>query len=290
MPPITPPTLTRIDPSHPMLWRDCDTVQFGMDGRLRVPLDEPWVERLLQAMRSGFRRNGFDVLAHGVGAPREAARELLRTLEPVLITDPPPLPQIWIETIGIDDSRVQARMELALRDEGFSTAPRATSAAVGIVLVRGAASARQLAGYLREDLAHVPVAFEPGATTVGPLVIPGRTPCLSCRDGHERDRDGAWPAMHAQLIGADPGRIGAARTAEAAALVARVLGEADGAKRTTSVRVTPDGRRAWRAVSFHAECRCREQSFRSLPGTATADARPAPPTATRTAPAFAQRA
>lgn len=304
MPPLTPTALTRIDPAHPLLWRDVDTIQFGLDvhrrperkrdadnpGPLQVALTEPWIEPLLQAMRTGFRRSAFDVIAHGVGAPREAARELLRRLEPILVTDLPPFAPVWIESVGIDDSRVEARMELALHDEGIATAPRAAAGSVGVVLVRGAASAHQLARYLRDDLAHVPIAFEPGGITAGPLIIPGDTPCLSCRDAHERDRDPAWPRLHAQLIGAHSGRITAARTAEAAGLVARILGDAGGATPAKSVRVTPDGRRAWREVTFHEECRCREQSFRSPPGIAMAGAPRALPSATRTSPASARLA
>lgn len=269
MSPITPPTLTRLDPAYPLLWRDVDTVQFGLEGRVLVPLTEPWVEPLLQAMRNGFRRASFDVVAHAAGAPRAAARELLATLRPVLCTDGPALPPIWIESINIADSRVGARVESALVDEGFTTTHRADPNAAGIVLVHGAASAQQLSRYLREDLTHLPVAFEPGGTTVGPLVIPGRTACLACRDAHERDRDPAWPGMHAQLVAATSAPIRAASAAEAAGLVARILTEPGNAKRTKSVRISPDGRRVWRAVTLHEECRCREQSFRSPEGTAT---------------------
>ena len=132
MPPLTPTTLTRIDPAHPLLWRDVDTIQFGLDVHrrpeeqrgatrpLQVALTEPWIEPLLQAMRTGFRRSAFDVIAHGVGAPREAARELLRRLEPVLVTDLPPFAPVWIESIGIDDSRVEARVEFALHARAAS--------------------------------------------------------------------------------------------------------------------------------------------------------------------------
>lgn len=290
MSPITPPTLTRLDPAYPLLWRDVDTVQFGLDGRVCVPLSEPWIEPLLQAMRNGFRRNSFDVIAHAAGAPRDAARELLAKLRPVLRTDARELPRIWIESVNIADSRVEARVESSLADEGFATTNRAAPDAVAVVLVHGAASARQLAPYLRDDLTHVPVAFEPSGAAVGPLVVPGRTACLSCRDAHERDRDAAWPAMHAQLIAATSTPITAARTAEAAGLVARILVEPGTAKRTKSVRISPDGRRVWNAVTFHEECRCREQSFRSPEGTAKAADRLARPHATRSDPGFARRA
>lgn len=290
MSPITPPTLTRLDPAYPLLWRDAETVQFGLDAIVRVPASEPWVDRLLQALRGGFRANAFDVIAHGAGAPRDAARELLTTLRPVLLTDESPLPDVWIESLNMADSRVESRTEIALCDEGFRTTDRADPDAVAIVLVHGAASARQLARYLRDDIAHLPVAFEPGATTIGPLVVPGRTPCLACRDGHERDRDASWPTLHAQLVGATSGRITAARTAEAAALVARILAERGQSKSAKVVRVSPAGRHVWQSVKFHAECRCREPSFRSPRGSATADARLAPQHETKTAPAFARRA
>ncbi len=290
MPPITPPTLTRLDPAYPLLWRDAETVQFGLDAVVQISAAEPWVDRLLQALRGGFRLNSFDVLAHGAGAPRDDARDLLAALRPVLLTDAPTRPDVWIESLNMSDSRVEARTEVALLDEGFHTAERSDSTAVGVILVHGAASARQLARYLREDVAHLPVAFEPGAMTIGPLVVPGQTPCLSCRDGHERDRDASWPSLHAQLVGATSDRITAARTAEAAALVARILSASEGLESAKSVRVSPDGHHVWRSLTFHAECQCRGQPLRSPRESETAAARLAPPRETTTATACARRA
>ncbi|WP_445170535.1 TOMM precursor leader peptide-binding protein [Mycolicibacterium sp. Dal123E01] len=46
---------------------------------------------------------------------------------------------------------------------------------------------------------HLPVRVRDGAGLVGPLVIPGVTSCLACADLHRTDRDGAWPAVAAQL-------------------------------------------------------------------------------------------
>jgi len=290
MSPITPPTLTRLDPAYPLLWRDVDTVQFGMEGRVRVSLSEPWIEPLLQALRNGFRRSSFDVIAHAAGAPRDAARELLARLRPVLCTDALPLPRVFIESVNVGDSRVEARMESALADEDLVTTDRVDPDAFALVLVHGAASAHQLAPYLRDDRTHLPVAFEPGGTTVGPLVIPGRTACLACRDAHERERDAAWPVMHAQLVAATSTPITAAHVVEAAGLVARILAEPGKAKRTKSVRISPDGRRVWSAVTLHEECRCLEQSFRSPGGTGKAAAPLARQHATTRDPEFARRA
>lgn len=288
MPPLTPKTITRLNPAFPPLWRDGDTLQFGLDGAVRVSADAPWVEPLLSRMAAGFRRGSFDVVAHAVGAPRQEARMLLARLQPLLRDDPSAPRAAWVESIDIADGRCEYRMREALADEGVPAGGRSDRRAVGVILIRGAAAALQLAHYLREDTSHLPVAIERGRTTVGPLVVPGVSPCLSCRDGHERDRDAAWPRMHAQLIGRGDARISAARVAEAGALAARLLAEpdADG----TSVEVTAEGERVWRSVRFHEECRCRERSFPSLPGSATAPAPPGRRSATTTAPEYARPA
>ncbi len=288
MPPLSPTTTTRLDPSVPLLWRDGETLQIGIEGTLRIPASEPWVELLIGRMAVGFRRASFDVVAHSVGAPRAEARMLLARLEPLLVDDSAHARAAWVESIDVLDGRSEYRLREALSDEGVTAGERLRHGDVGVVIVEGSAAALQFARYLREDTAHLPVAIERGRTTVGPLVIPGETPCLTCRDEHDRDRDPAWPRLHAQLIGRPAGPVSAARIAEAATLVARMLrgSEPDG----TLVEVSADGRRERRSVTFHEECRCRERSFLSLPGTSTAPSPLAPPTVTTTRREYARPA
>lgn len=288
MPPLSSKTITRLDPGVPLLWRDSDTVQLGVDGTVRVPVDAPWVVPLLARMASGFRMASFDVIAHGFGAPRQQARELLTSVRSHLIDDPAVPRGVWIESVGMTDSRAEHRMREALLDEGVPAGHRLNPDDCGVILVQGAAAALHLAHYLREDIAHVPVAFERGRTTVGPVVIPGVTPCLSCRDGHERDRDPAWPRLHAQLIARPSGPTSAARIADAATLVARVLSEDSAVG--SFVEVSESGGRVWRSVAFHAECRCRESSFRSPQENATPTAPLARPSETMTGRGFARPA
>ncbi len=45
---------------------------------------------------------------------------------------------------------------------------------------------------------HLPVRIHHARAAIGPVVIPGRTPCCRCLSLHARDRDAAWPAMAAQ--------------------------------------------------------------------------------------------
>ena len=287
--PLTPSTLTRLDPGAPLLWRDGHTLQLGDAGDLHIDAAEPWVELLLSRLRFGFRRASFDVIAHAAGAPRDAARALLVLLDPVLIDDPAPRRPAWVESIGIIDGRSEYRMRESLTDEGIRLVDPGHDAAVAVVLVQGAAAAVQFARFLRDDVAHLPVSFEPGRMTVGPLVIPGASACLACRDGHDTDRDPAWPLLHAQMIGRDPGPIRAAQVAEAGRLAAQLL--ADGADtRGRVVRVSADGSHVWRSVTFHAECRCRAPWSPSRRGTAMAPAPLDPPSAPTTARAFARPA
>lgn len=286
--PLTPPTLTRLDPGAPLLWRDGRTLQLGTDGSLQISVDAPWVEVLLSRLRSGFRRASFDVIAHGAGAPREEARLLLARIEHLLVDDPAGMPPAWVEAIGITDGRSAYRTREALADEGVMLVDRSVRGAVGVILVQGCAAALQFARYLREDIPHLPIAFEPGHVTVGPLVIPGHTPCLSCRDAEDTDRDPAWPLLHAQLIDRAAGPLRAAQVAEGALLAARLLALGDAGGRI--VRISADGSRAWRAVTFHEGCRCREPSSPSRPGISTEPALLALPTSTTRSPRYARRA
>jgi bacteriocin biosynthesis cyclodehydratase domain-containing protein len=48
-------------------------------------------------------------------------------------------------------------------------------------------------------VAHLPVVSQGHRVLIGPLVTPGRGPCLRCLDLHRCDRDPAWPALLAQL-------------------------------------------------------------------------------------------
>lgn len=289
MSPLSPRIISRIDPRYPLLWRDEQSVQFGLEGVIRVSLHAYWVEPLLQRLRSGIRLSTFDLVAHGVGAPRDEARALLDQVRPLLVPTHAAENAVWVEGVNVTDQRAVPRLRDALHDEGLPTAHRGDRGAVGVVVVEGVAAALQLTPYLREDIAHLPVAFERGATTVGPLVIPGETPCLSCRDASETARDDAWPLLHAQLVGSSPGPISAVRVAEAATLVTRVLRAAP-VRAGLVVRLRPDGRQSWHSVAPHEECQCLGLSSRSPQGNETASARPVRPIATTTSRPYARPA
>lgn len=116
-----------------------------------------------------------------------------------------------------------------------------------------------------EGVAHLSVVAREASVLVGPLVRPGRTPCLRCLDLHRTDRDPQWPLVLAQLlrpVGPPLPREETALAQVAAGLAAlQVLGHLDGVSTPASAGATlevelPDGlacRRPWPA---HPSCGC----------------------------------
>jgi hypothetical protein len=56
-----------------------------------------------------------------------------------------------------------------------------------------------LVGLTREGTAHLLVETWPDRASLGPLVIPDRSPCAHCRDLARTEQDPAWPLVLAQL-------------------------------------------------------------------------------------------
>ena len=115
------------------------------------------------------------------------------------------------------------------------------------------------------NVAHLSVAASEAIGVVGPLVIPGRTSCLSCVDMARTDRDPAWPLILAQACGRAPHPAACAAVlaaAVAAQATAQVLAFLDRAAPATAVingtleLVLPDWQ--WRRHSWapHPQCRC----------------------------------
>ena len=118
---------------------------------------------------------------------------------------------------------------------------------------------------VRLGIDHLPVVIDEDRVRIGPLVRPGRTPCVSCHDLHRADWDRAWPALVHQLgrhsASMTPPAVDAVTTHAAALEVAvEVLAHADGRTSRTFGRclvVGPghDERDSW-PLAFHHACTC----------------------------------
>ncbi|MBD8605346.1 hypothetical protein IFT73_00645 [Aeromicrobium sp. CFBP 8757] len=114
-------------------------------------------------------------------------------------------------------------------------------------------------------LDHLPVVVDEDRVRIGPLVRPGRTPCVTCHDLHRADWDPAWTAIVPQL-GSRPPLVrpaaldGLALHAAAVEVAAEVVALLDDDTLRTAghclvVGPRHDDRASW-PVAFHHRCAC----------------------------------
>jgi len=144
---------------------------------------------------------------------------------------------------------------------------RATSATRGcdlhVIAPAGATPPPEvLAGVRRRP--HLLVAVRETTASVGPLVLPGRTPCLRCQQLARADRDPEWAALSAQLVAAgrndEPCDVTLATLAASLAAM-QALAHLDGAATPQSVGAVVEfdlceTRLRRRSLSAHPACGC----------------------------------
>lgn len=111
--------------------------------------------------------------------------------------------------------------------------------------------------------------------TVGPLVLPGRAPCLHCLELVRSSLDPDWPALSAQLgrpargTAACDGVLAAAVAAQAALQVLQLLeGSTPGSVGGTLELETPGWRWRRRTWPQHPDCPCAWADPGRLPASA----------------------
>ena len=113
----------------------------------------------------------------------------------------------------------------------------------------------------RDGIAHLAVRAGAVRAVVGPLVLPGRSSCLSCAHRYRTEADPGWPAV-ARTLAEHPADAPAFLNAAVAALaVGQVLEHLDGASRPASIGGTLEWasgdvgprRRTW---PLHPDCGC----------------------------------
>lgn len=263
------PGMIRLDPRIPLLWRSPTAVQLGVDPRLIV-LDPvtPADERVLAALSAGATRASLDAIATRSGGSSDAVGRLLRRVRPAL--EPPPAHPDRPARLVLDGdgTATAGRLAAHLATAGipFDLARDAEGQRDGVALIVAdhVLAPARAARWLAVDATHLAVVFGDQAVTIGPLVVPGTTPCLRCVDEYRIDADPAWTTLAAELLGRRPAATGSdpACLFDAAAVVARMLARLQTGTPTglegASIRL--DGgtgavsRRAWIG---HDRCTCR---------------------------------
>ncbi len=282
--------MLRLDPAHPPLWRSSAALQFGAEPVAIVAEPAPWQLRLVRELERGIPEGSLDVVAEAFGAPEGAARGFVRSIARALAAPHEPgRPRVIVQAPSGGEAEADA-VAAALASAGFdvahetwwghSEAPRDSTVAV-VLLAHHLVEPRRAAPLVGRDVPHIPIVLAGSRIEVGPVVHPGRTPCLACLAAHRRDHDEAWPRVAAQLVGRPPHTVPRAAVLEAGLVAAHLLSaEAPSLDGQTSHSLTlrvDSLQRTTRTHRMHEECRCR-----SLAETATETARdtPTPTTAT----------
>jgi hypothetical protein len=118
--------------------------------------------------------------------------------------------------------------------------------------------------WLRRDTPHLLVVFDEQAAHVGPIIVPGVTPCAHCIDEQHRVSDDCWPAVATQLMFTPrPDTTTALRYQVACTVLRTAQHWRDGLSlHAKGFRVTASTSSEDYDVEFSADCQCR-----SLTGT-----------------------
>lgn len=118
------------------------------------------------------------------------------------------------------------------------------------------------ASYIRDRVPHLAVTAGVARAVVGPLVLPGRSSCLSCAHRQRTDADPEWPVVARQLADGHVGGSALLTAAGAYLATGEVLAHVDGLATPRTIDGTLDWRageiaprrRTW---SAHPDCGCR---------------------------------
>lgn len=257
----------RLDSRFAVVWRDPFSLQIGVDPA-RVVLREVTTadERMIAALDAGISRSGLDMIAASSDGSAEDVTALLRKLRPVIVSGEPAPPAARVSIVGSGQTveRVANSLALAGAQVTVATTVSDEECTLGITIGHYVLDPDTYGFWLRRDLPHLPVVFGDDCVTMGPLVDPGRTPCLYCLEHYRRDADASWSAIASQLWGRRARSETPLVSTEVAARVARmVLTRLDGrhppgrAMSARSFRLSVDSgevtRRDWMP---HPDCGC----------------------------------
>jgi bacteriocin biosynthesis cyclodehydratase domain-containing protein len=114
-----------------------------------------------------------------------------------------------------------------------------------------------------QDRPHLPITAYRGRASVGPLVEPGRTPCLRCSFLHHRDTNHLWPSIISQWIQhrtnlpvATDSLLASHSAVHAVAMVRNWIDSSERASPRRIVIETPSFRASEHLVAAHPECGC----------------------------------
>lgn len=253
--------VVKLDPRIPLVWRNPDSLQVGVDVPVLI-LDAMTdaEQRVIAALVTGVSRSGLEMIARAAGGTDLEA--LLTELRPAMLspTDRSPL------TVIIDGSGPTADGIAGLLPDRMAESKTIDDARgrehLAVIIAHHVIDPHRHGGWLRRDIPHLPIVFGDVTVRIGPLVEPGIGPCLYCLELERTDRDWAWPAIAAQLLGRSAATETPLVAREVASIAARVIaqrierGHRAGAAGAMIELDVLTGERSTRVWLPHPDCGC----------------------------------
>jgi bacteriocin biosynthesis cyclodehydratase domain-containing protein len=209
------------DRMHALLKALADAGALDDSATIAVTLDRPRQPDLLSlsllhrepgaAARVMAARGAASVEVLGTGRVGATIATLLAAagVGHLALTDSGPLRQADYAPGGVRSSsaRQGSRAEAAralLPGRAVSRGSAAKTGSTVVLAPTGSVIPPEWLGRVRHR-PHLPVIIRETTAVIGPLVLPGRSPCLRCVELIRGDRDPVWPVLAAQLIGETQG-------------------------------------------------------------------------------------
>jgi hypothetical protein len=187
----------------------------------------------------------------------------------VVDTGPPARPSLRVHLAHDQPSIHLARTVSALLTRtGVEVVPDAD---LVVIVSSGEPDRTALADAVRCGVTHLVVVLDSDVVRIGPLVVPGRTPCVGCTDLHRSTWDPGWLALVPQFgrtlprtmaMETPPASVGLTQHVAAAEIAATCLEFAEGPvhsrNRPGQIRIVgPDRKvRVGGHAAFHPRCPC----------------------------------
>lgn len=251
--------------SRPLVWRTPHSLQIGIDHPVTTLEDVPdQAAPLIHALQSGVSRDGYLLLAKQLNVRQPVALALVEGLSSAFEDEEARVrPRLVVSGHSVARVIVAETMSQWGYEVSLANSPEPTQSDVVHLLAADYLTDPQwLSRYGSGRSPHVPLVFSDHSVTAGPLIIPGATPCLSCRELFLREVEPHWLSLGSQLWGQPAPTATVENARLAAVLVSIVLGELHlddtaGHPHPIVRYLTTNQTISLIAARFHPECHCR---------------------------------
>lgn len=206
----------RLPENIPVTWSSSNTVRIGGAHLAREFPDHPAVHSMLRSLQYGATREALEQIARSSGLEDASATRIVDAFLEVCI---PVVPadsarrSVLVRTVpaALELARLVAK-EFARRGHrtavtGSDNAEHLEDADLAVEIADFVIPPRRYLPLVSADLPHLAVVRDADGLQVGPLVVPGRTPCLRCQDLRRLTEQASWAAVATQLATARAARL-----------------------------------------------------------------------------------